>query len=76
MARHRVSEQFPLRPARGWRVLIVIVAAVASLPVLPYVLFVAGLFAVPLVLIALAVGVRYVLGPITSVLPHSNADHD
>jgi len=67
-----VSERAPLRPARAWRVLIVVVVAVASLPALPYVLFGAGLLAVPLVLVALAIGVRFIVGPITSVLPKSD----
>jgi hypothetical protein len=67
-----VSDRPPLRPTRGWRVLIVVVVAVVSLPLLPFVLFATGIFAVPLVLAALAVGVRYITGPITSVLPKND----
>lgn len=44
----------------------------ASLPLLPVVLFVTGYVGVLLVLAALALAVRYVLGPITTVLPKSD----
>jgi hypothetical protein len=69
-----MSDRAPLRPERRWRALIVAIAAVVSLPALPYVLFVTGFFPVPLVLLALAGAVRYVLGPITSILPRTGHD--